>query len=98
MTTSKETKHRQEVNDLITSLDEENCQHMLPLIQHYREARWSLKEAIYHLNKLDGMTLDEGGYHELTMQLHSMLDALRSDEIALLELSSAMSTPSEVQS
>jgi hypothetical protein len=95
---TREQRHRDEVRQMSALLDEENAPHMAPLTAHYQQARAGLRAAIHHLTRLDGLTLDEGGYHELTMELRSMLDTLRSDEIALLELCGAMSTASEVQS
>jgi hypothetical protein len=95
--TTKEQRHRDEVRHMCASLDEETAADMASLTAEYLAARAGLRSALHHLSRLDGLILDEGGYNELRMELRSMLDGLRSDEIALLELCGAMSTPSEVQ-
>lgn len=84
--TTREEEHQLTVRHLISSFDEEECQHVLPLVTQYREARWGLRAAIHHLNKLNSMMLDEGGYLELVNELRAAIAALRSDEISVLEM------------
>lgn len=98
MKLTKEQKHRDRVRQMSALLDDENADHMKHLTVEFQAARNGLRLAIHHLTRLDGLTLDEGGYNELVMELSQMLGALRSDEIAVLELCGAMNTESEMQS
>jgi len=93
---NREETHQRDVRLLTSRIDDDEMRPEMIDISHiYATVRLHLIAAINGLRDIDGYSLDESGYHELTMELRSMLDALRSDEIALLELCSNMNEPTE---
>ena len=94
---TKEQAHRDTVRwyiDGITDADERRD--MTELTGRYEKVRTHLLAAASSLRQLDALNIDDySNYDELQHDLAMMLRGLRSDEIALLELSSNMNEPTE---
>lgn len=98
--TTKEQTHSAQVRLMLSLIDDEEMRPDIIDISHtYKAVRRHLIAAIQGLRDIDGYSLDESAnYDEVQDDLRQMLRALRSDELALLELVSNMTdTPETAQ-
>jgi hypothetical protein len=97
---NKEQTHQRDVRLLTSGIDDDEMRpEMIDISHTYATVRLHLIAAINGLRDIDGHSLDDSAtYDDLRDDLRQMLRALRSDEIALLELVSNMTdTPESAQ-
>ena len=94
---NREETHQRDVRLLTSRIDDDEMRPEMIDISHiYATVRLHLIAAINGLRDIDGYSLDESAtYDEVRDDLRQMLRALRSDEIALLEMCSNMNEPTE---
>ena len=94
---NREQIHQRDVRLLTSSIDDDEMRPEMIDISHvYATVRLNLIAAINGLRDIDGYSLDDSAtYDEVRDDLRQMLRALRSDEIALLEMCSNMNEPTE---
>ena len=94
---NREQTHQRDVRLLTSRIDDDEMRpEMIDISHTYATVRLHLVAAINGLRDIDGYSLDESAtYDEVRDDLRQMLRALRSDEIALLEMCSNMNEPTE---